>query len=254
MARAYDDERLANAYQPGNQMPHRSLRAWTELIGSFSTGPGPVVLDMGSGTGMFSTAMARWLPVRAVVGMDPSVPMLAQARKAAAVPGVRYLAGAAEAIPARHQAFDLVLLSRVIHHLPDRRACARELARVLRSGGTAVIRTTFRENLDALVYHYWPALLETDRDRFPGQDEVVADFASSGFTVTRLLSFAQPVTSSLREYHARLATRPQSKFSYLTDAEFREGLHRLEHDALAEPPARPAPVNERYDMLVLTAA
>jgi hypothetical protein len=127
-------------------------------------------------------------------------------------------------------------------------------ARVLRSGGTAVIRTTFRENLDALVYHYWPGLLEADRDRFPGQDEVIADFKSAGFTVTRLMSFAQPVTSSLREYHARLAIRPQSKFSFLTDTEFSEGLHRLEHDALAEPSARPAPVNERYDMLVLAAA
>lgn len=254
MARAYDDERLAGVYQPGNQMPEQSLRAWTELIGSFSTGSGPVALDMGAGTGMFSTAMARWLPVRAVIGMDPSVPMLARARQAAAAPGVHYLAGAAEAIPARDKVFDLALLSRVIHHLPDRRACARELARVLRSGGTAVIRTTFRENLDALAYQYWPGLLEIDRDRFPGQEEVITDFASSGFTVTRLLSFAQPVTSSLSEYHARLTSRPQSKFSYLTDAQFREGLHWLEHDALAEPSACPAPVNERYDMLVLTAA
>lgn len=180
--------------------------------------------------------------------------MLTRARQGAAHPGVHYAAGAAEAIPARHQVFDLVLLSRVIHHLPDRRACAGELARVLRPGGSAVIRTTFRGNLDGLVYRYWPRLLEIDRDRFPGQDEVIADFGAAGFTVTELTSFAQPVTSSLRDYHTRMATRPQSKFSYLTDAEFGEGLQRLEHDALAEPPARPERVSERYDVLVLTAA
>jgi ubiquinone/menaquinone biosynthesis C-methylase UbiE len=184
-------------------------------------------------------------------GMDPSVPILTQA---AAHPGVHYAAGAAEAIPARHQVFDLALLSRVIHHLPDRRACARELARVLQHNGTAVIRTTFRDNLDAPVYRYWPRLLEVDRERFPGKDAVIADFTAAGFTVTRLTSFAQPVTSGLREYHVRMATRPQSKLTYLTDAEFRHGLQHLEHDALAEPPSRPAPVNERYDVLVLTAA
>ena len=254
MGNVYNDERLASVYHPGNQMPQRSLRAWTDLIGSFGARPGSVVLDMGAGTGMFSAAMARWLPVRAVIGIDPSVPMLTQARLAAVPPGVHYAAGAAEAIPARHHVFDLALLSRVIHHLPDRRACARELARVLRRGGTVVIRTTFRDNLDAPVYRYWPALLEIDRDRFPGKDEVIASFTASGFAVTQLMSFAQPVTSSLHEYHARLATRPGSKFTYLTDAVFREGLHRLEHDALAEPPSSPAPVSERYDVLVLTAA
>jgi hypothetical protein len=49
---------------------------------------------MGAGTGMFSAAMARWLPVRAVIGIDQSVPMLTQARRAATVPGVHYAAGA----------------------------------------------------------------------------------------------------------------------------------------------------------------
>jgi ubiquinone/menaquinone biosynthesis C-methylase UbiE len=254
MGRVYDDDRLAGVYHPGNQMPRRSLREWAKLIGSFSPRPSPVVLDVGAGTGLFATAIAHWLPVRAVIGIDPSVPMLTRARQAGAHPGVHYAAGAAEAIPARHQVFDLVLLSRVIHHLSDRRACAGEIARVLQHNGTAVIRTTFRDNLDALVYRYWPRLLEIDRERFPGKDEVIADFTASGFTVTQLTSFAQPFTSSLRDYHARMATRPQSKFTYLTDAEFREGLQWLEHDALAELSSRPARVNERYDVLVLTAA
>jgi SAM-dependent methyltransferase len=253
VSRVYDDERLASAYHPGNQMPQRSLRAWTKLIGTFSPRADAVILDMGTGTGMFAAAMARWLPAPAVIGIDPSVAMLAQARQAGC-PGVHYAAGAAEAIPARDQAFDLVLLSRVVHHLPDRRACAREFARVLQRSGTVVIRTTFRENLDALAYHYWPRLLEIDRDRFPGKDEVIADFTAAGFTVTRLTSFAQPVTPSLREYHARMATRPVSKLAHLTEAEFRGGLERLEHDVHAESLSREAAVNERYDLLVLTAA
>lgn len=196
VSRVYDDERLAGAYQFGNRMPQRSLLAWTQLIGSFHTRPGSAVLDMGAGTGMLSAAMARWLPVRAVIGVDPSVPMLTEARRAAAFPRVYYAAGAAEAIPARHQVFDLALLSRVIHHVNDRHACARELARVLRRGGTAVIRTTFRSNLDAPVYRYWPRLLEVDRDRFPGEDKVIGSFTAAGFSVTQLLSFAQPVTST----------------------------------------------------------
>jgi SAM-dependent methyltransferase len=251
MGRVYDDVRLASVYQPGNEMPEASLRAWTELIGSFSPRSAPAVVEIGSGTGMFCSAMARWLGTSAVVGVDPSAPMLAEARRSSAHPGVAYVRGTADAVPTRGEMFDLALLSRVIHHLPDRRACALELARVLRPDGVVVIRTTFREGLDALVYDYWPALRESDARRFPGREETLADFVSVGFGLTSVSSFAQPITTSLREYHARMVTRPQSKFAELTDGAFRAGLRRLAADAAAEAPAWPTAVRERYDVAVL---
>ncbi|MYW01572.1 class I SAM-dependent methyltransferase [Streptomyces sp. SID3343] len=251
MGRLYDDARLAGVYQAGNEMPETSLRAWTELIGSFSPRPAPAVVEIGCGTGMFCAAMARLLPVSSVVGVDASAAMLVQADRFGAHPQVRYLRGTAEAVPTSGEPFDLALLSRVIHHLPDRRACARELARILRPDGVVVVRTTFRENLDAIVYRYWPALLASDAERFPGRDEVLGDFASAGFSVVEVLSFAQPVTTSLRDYHARMSTRPQSKFVHLTEREFRAGLELLEADAAVESSARPTPVGERYDVAVL---
>ena len=254
MERAYDDVRLAGAYQAGNEMPEASLRAWAELIGSFTPRPAPAVVEIGAGTGMFCAALARWRRASPVVGVDPSAAMLDQARRFNGQQGVHYVGGSADAVPTRGQLFDLALLSRVIHHLPDRRACARELVRVLRPDGVVVIRTTFRERLDSRVYDYWPQLREVDAKRFPGRPEVLADFTACGFSVLADTSFAQPVTADLREYHARMATMPQSKFTHLTDSEFRAGLRRLETDAAAEPLARPRPVFERYDVLALTLA
>ena len=250
--RAYDDVRLAGAYQRGNEMPEGSLRAWVELIGSFTPRSAPAVVEIGAGTGMFCAGMARWRRASLVVGVDPSTAMLAQAQRFNGYEGVNYVGGSAEAVPVRGQLFDLALLSRVIHHLPDRRACARELIRVLRPGGAVVIRTTFRERLDGLVYDYWPRLREIDAERFPGRHEVLADFTACGFSVLDRTSFAQPVTAGLREYHARMVTRPQSKFVHLTDTEFRSGLQRLEADTAAEPLTQPCPVFERYDVVVLT--
>ena len=199
---------------------------------------------------MFCAALARWRQASLVVGVDPSVAMLAQAGRFNEEAGVHYVGGSADAVPTRGQLFDLALLSRVIHHLPDRRACARELVRILRPGGVVVIRTTFRERLDARVYDYWPQLRKVDEKRFPGRKEVLADFTACGFSVLGDTSFAQPVTTGLREYHARMATKPQSKFTHLTDAEFQSGLRRLEADA--EPVTRPRPVQERYDVVALT--
>ncbi|WP_318212185.1 class I SAM-dependent methyltransferase [Streptomyces sp. SJL17-1] len=252
MSRVYDDERLAGAYERGNELPEGSLRAWVELIASHARRPSPSIVEIGSGTGIFSAAMARWVEGSGVVGVDASEAMLAEARRHHPHPAVRYLSGEAEALPAATGAFDLALMSRVIHHIPDRARAARELVRVLRAGGRAIIRTTFRERLDAVVYDYWPRLRAIDERRFPGEEEVVADFVSAGLTLEEVTSFAQPVAANLMEYHARLVGRPQSKFTHLTDEEFRRGLVRLETAAGNEALDTPRPVLERYDVAVFS--
>ncbi|MER5971730.1 class I SAM-dependent methyltransferase [Streptomyces sp. NPDC002055] len=252
MSRVYDNERLAGVYQAGNRMPDESIRDWVHLIGSFTGRSSPAVVEIGAGTGMFCSAMARWLKPSTVVGVDASLPMLTEAQRFNSHPAVRYLAGTAESVPTRSGLFDLAVLSRVIHHLPDRVRVARELARILQPSGVTVIRTTFRERLDALVYDYWPRLRELDEQRFPSRSEVLGDFAAAGFTVRTVTSFARPVTASLRDYHARMTSKPQSKFTRLTAAEFRDGLRLLQADAHDEPTKDPVPVAERYDIAVLS--
>ncbi|MEV3857142.1 methyltransferase domain-containing protein [Streptomyces sp. NPDC050095] len=254
MTRVYDDERLAGSYERGNEMPEQSLRAWIELIASHVRVPSPSLIEIGAGTGMFSAALARWVEGARVLAVDASEAMLAEARRHHPHPGVRYASGTAEEVPAPAASFDAALLSRVIHHLPDRPRAARELARIVRPGGKVIVRTTFRERLDAVVYDYWPALRTIDASRFPGEDEVVTAFTTAGFTVDGVTSFAQPVTASLGEYHTRLVDRPQSKFTYLTPEQFHEGLGRLEAAAEREAPDRPLPVLERYDVAVFTRA
>lgn len=252
--RGHDDERLAGVYERGNEMPEETLRDWARLIGSFSDRPDPAIVELGAGTGMFCSAMARWLTPSVVLGVDPSAPMLDRARRLRAHDTVHYVGGTAEAVPARDGSFDLALMSRVIHHLPDRARAARETARVLRPGGTLVVRTTVRERLDALVYAYWPRLRVLDSRRFPSEAEIVADFAAAGLLLRTVTSFARPVTHSLRDFHERMTVRPQSKFARLSRTEFDAGLRCLAADARAESAERPAPVVERYDVLVLTRA
>ncbi|GHA77697.1 class I SAM-dependent methyltransferase [Streptomyces termitum] len=252
MSRVYDDEQLAGAYERGNEMPEASLRAWVELIASYVQRTSPSIVEIGSGTGVFSAAMARWIEGSEVMAVDASEVMLAEARRHHPHPAVRYLSGEAEAVPAAAGTFDLALMSRVIHHIPDRARAARELVRVLRIGGRVVIRTTFRERLDALVYDFWPQLRAIDEQRFPGEEEVVGDFVSVGFTLDEATSFAQPVATNLAEYHTRLVSRPQSKFTHLTDEEFHRGLVRLEATARSEALGEPRPVLERYDVVVFS--
>lgn len=249
MTQAYDDVRLASAYHSGNEMPDASLHAWVDFIVEFAPNESLDVLDLGAGSGMFSAGLARHARASSVIGVEPSDAMRAEAVKHSAANAVTYVAGSADSIPASDGTFDLVLISRVIHHVRDRVAAAQELARVLRPDGVVVIRTTFSEALDAVVYEFWPALLRPDRERFSTRADLLADFAEAGFEVREVTSFAQPVTSSLHEYYTRLTTRPQSKFDQLSSAEYDDGLARLR--VAVDDELIPQPVSERYDVVVL---
>lgn len=242
----YQNRRLARVYQRGNEMPPTSVRAWVDVVTSF--GPAPeFTIDVGTGTGMFAAALAELPGSKLTIGVDPSAAMLAEARRFSSHPRVRYVAGEAGALPARSRRFDLALLSRVIHHLPDRRPCVASLRRIVRPGGIVVVRTTVRERLDALVYRYWPQLHAADRRRFPAESDVVRDFEDAGFATTDVTSVALPVHSSLGAYYEAMAACPQSKFDQLSGAEFDSGLAALRRDADSE--TDPQPIAERYDVL-----
>ena len=244
----YLDARLAGVYRGGNHMPEEPLRAWAELIATCSPVLTPDVLDVGAGTGLLAVALARWAEARMVVAIDASPAMLAHAD---CHENVRYLTADAAALPLAGARIDLALLSRVVHHLPDRRRAGAELKRVLRPGGVAVVRTTVRERLDSIVYEYWPELRRLDAGRFPSESEIITDFSAAGLRVAGVLSFGQPVQPGLRAWRDAVQRRPQSKFGQLTGEQFRSGMERLDKAIAAA--ASPGPVSERYDVLIFAA-
>ncbi|HXG95307.1 MAG TPA: class I SAM-dependent methyltransferase [Blastocatellia bacterium] len=98
-------------------------------------GDGLSLLDVGCGTG---NHMAR-LRERGfqVAGVDGSESMLEHAR--ANNPGAEIHRADVEAIPFADASFDFVLCIEVLRYLPDAAACVREMARVLRPGGVALV-------------------------------------------------------------------------------------------------------------------
>jgi demethylmenaquinone methyltransferase/2-methoxy-6-polyprenyl-1,4-benzoquinol methylase len=104
------------------------------LVSCVEAGPGDTVLDVATGTG----AVARELVRRRkcdVVGLDQSTEMLAEARRR--VDGrVRLVEARAEALPFEDAAFDALTFTYLLRYVDDPPATLRELARVVRPGGT----------------------------------------------------------------------------------------------------------------------
>jgi ubiquinone/menaquinone biosynthesis C-methylase UbiE len=107
-------------------------------IGLAGLGPGDRVVDVGCGPGV---AVRRAAAVAtSVVGVDPAPVMLRVARALSRVtargaPAIRYMQGAAEALPLPDDAATVVWSLATVHHWRDLDAGLAEARRVLRPGG-----------------------------------------------------------------------------------------------------------------------
>lgn len=93
-------------------------------------GDGPV-LEVGVGTGRTLALHSSATPV---VGLDPDRVVLRTARRRA--PGIPLVQARAEALPFREDAFDIVISSLVFCSVENPEQGLREVARVLRPGGS----------------------------------------------------------------------------------------------------------------------
>jgi demethylmenaquinone methyltransferase/2-methoxy-6-polyprenyl-1,4-benzoquinol methylase len=95
------------------------------------------LLDVATGTGQVARAATRILgDARAVIGLDPSIGMLRQARLAHAGPLVQ---GRAEAIPLRDGAFDMLSMGFALRHVATLETAFAEYRRVLKPGGCLLL-------------------------------------------------------------------------------------------------------------------
>jgi len=104
-----------------------------ELVSHVEAGPGDRVLDVATGTG----AVAREVAARTgatVVGLDQSPEMLAEARRRR--PDAELIQGTADALPFPNASFDALTFTYLLRYVPDPAATLRELARVVKPGGT----------------------------------------------------------------------------------------------------------------------
>jgi ubiquinone/menaquinone biosynthesis C-methylase UbiE len=245
------DGAIAASYSSARSYSVETASLWTAVVEPFIAKARPAtVLDVGCGTGRFSSLFAERFQAR-VIGLDPAVAMLRAATNARHRDNLFYAAARGEEIPLRDNCCDLAWLSQVIHHIKDRKACARELRRVLRPGGHVLIRGAFADRLDAFptLLRFFPGTREFML-QFPTVEQVLADFRSAGFSLERTERIRQQTCDNLAEFAERTRLRADSTLSLLPDAEFERCQAELERAARDEPPE---PVIEIIELLVLRA-
>lgn len=106
------------------------------VLRALDRSPGEV-LDVGTGPGRLCAELAGrgWT----ISGIDRSSEMIARARARVPAAAHRLLEGDLRRLPFADGSFDAVVASGVLEYVPERAAALTELARVLRSGGTAAL-------------------------------------------------------------------------------------------------------------------
>jgi ubiquinone/menaquinone biosynthesis C-methylase UbiE len=151
---------------------------------------GARVIDLGCGSGVFTNLLRR--RGYQCVGVDLSPNLIAIAR--ANFSGIEFRTGDIERLPFPDDSFDGVLLSGVLHHLPERSRCAAEVFRILRPGGKFVAFDPNRINPFMYLYRdrpspFYSPVGVTENERPVLGQEIAATFRDAGFrTGTEYLS------------------------------------------------------------------
>lgn len=114
------------------------------------------ILDVGSGAGQILRHLLKETDSETdLVAFDLSAQMLKRARNRLKSGRPRYVAGDMLRMPFVDNAFDCVMLGYVIEHLPDPVPGLREVGRVLKPGGSALILATEDTLSGAVVSRTW---------------------------------------------------------------------------------------------------
>jgi ubiquinone/menaquinone biosynthesis C-methylase UbiE len=236
----YDTEQYQD-YARGRALTEPQLRTWIGAFEAVLPERRPLTgLDVGSGTGRFTPALAR--AFGPVTGVEPAARMRETAEAQARYPGVRYLAGSAEDMPVPSGSADYVLMFLSWHHVQDKPRAVQELTRVLRPAGRLLLRANFSDHHPRPWWlEHFPRGFAADASLFQPLHEVIATFTTAGWRIAGFGTVTEPSPATCADMLERLRLRTLSFFAQLSPEELETGFRHLEQ-AVAADPGAPAPV------------
>ncbi|MFF0861367.1 methyltransferase domain-containing protein [Nonomuraea sp. NPDC003560] len=184
-----------------------------EVLDRLRTSPGDHVLDVGCGIGKPALRLAQERKVD-VVGVSISeqqIEIAAASARAVPMPTqVTFRTADAMDLPFPDSSFDAVLSLEVLHHVADRAGALREIARVVRPGGSVVIadfalRAPVPEEHRELVDRFAAACNLVTLTEI---DEYVAEFTGAGLELVEVTDVSEHVRPSMRQHaEAMVAAR-----------------------------------------------
>jgi ubiquinone/menaquinone biosynthesis C-methylase UbiE len=210
----------------------------SRLFSLLSAEAGKAYIDVGCGTGNYTTALAakglNWC------GVDPSETMLATAKQGAAP--INWVVGSADLLPAPDSAFDGGIANLTIHHWADLGEAFQEIHRVMKPGARFVIFTATPEQTSGYwLNHYFPKMMADSTRTLPSVNSIELAATKAGLVIDAMEEYA--IQPGLQDhflyvgkdnpaiYFDETIRKGISSFAALANqAEVTSGLKRLRED------------------------
>jgi SAM-dependent methyltransferase len=142
-----------------------------------------LVIDLACGTGHYARAFAETLPGAEVCGVDISLNMLTQARKLAhrkSLNQVVFIRGDIYQLPFDDQSVDWIHCGGALHLFPDLRPVWKEIARVMKPGGTFTAMTIAL--VSGLIGKVQQRIMDRGRATFFQPNKLAVDLNAAGLS------------------------------------------------------------------------
>ena len=172
------------------EIDHGSRMA--SVMATLPTRPTDHVLDLGSGNGWMTRALAARVPEGTALGVDLSPEMVERAtQQSSDLQNISFQACDLSSLPLEDASIDHVVSMEVLYYVDDLEAALKEVARVLRSSGTVTIGVDYyQENRHS---HEWPSLMDLPMHLL-SEDRWEASLRDAGLVqVHRFRALAPPV-------------------------------------------------------------
>lgn len=146
--------------------------------------PGATVLDVGSGTGVFTPFLLSRMGENGwLVALDFAEEMLRNARAKGFDGNIDYLHADVTSVPLLGEVFDVVVCYSSFPHFQDKPRTLGEVNRILKNGGKLFIcHTSSRVRINE-IHRHTPAV---ENDIIPDEDEMRIMLSLAGFTDIRI--------------------------------------------------------------------
>lgn len=248
MTNVYSRAATASRYDSARSLPSETITLWLDALRDVVPAAAiKKILDLGCGTGRFTSALAETFGGKAV-GIEPSAAMLDIAIARPDV-NVEWRLGHAESIPMPGEVVDLVFISQVFHHFVEPRQALREIHRVLTPAGYLAIRNGTREHNDELAWlKFFPEAYEIEQQRTPSSQEIDEIVSAQSFVSLSHRVIHQLFASSYVEYFEKISRRALSALAAISDVAFHRGLREFQEWANLQP--RDVAVYEPVDLFI----